>query len=77
MRAAGGDAVLRHGRGEPVHLVDVPMNERPPILRRYLADAPGARPHIPVDRRAPQEAFEAIATDYPVFRVARPGSPAS
>jgi hypothetical protein len=38
-------------------------------LRRYLKLAPGARPHIPVDRRAPLAEFEAIAADYPVFRI--------
>jgi hypothetical protein len=36
---------------------------------RYLAVAPGARAHIPVDRDAPVEAFEPIAADIPVFRI--------
>lgn len=45
------------------------MADRPPILRRYLDLAPGARPHVPVDRRAPLEDFAAIAEDYPVFRI--------
>jgi hypothetical protein len=40
-----------------------------PVLRRYLAIAPGARPHIPVDRRAPLSEFEGIAHQYPVFRI--------
>jgi polyisoprenoid-binding protein YceI len=31
---------------------------------------PGARPHVPVDRRAPLAEFEAIAARYPAFRVA-------
>jgi len=35
-----------------------------------LALAPGARPHVPVDRRAPVEEFEQIAPQIPVFRVA-------
>ena len=42
---------------------------RAPILRRYLQVAPGARPHIPLDRRAPLAEFERIAALYPVFRV--------
>ena len=41
--AAGGHAVLRHGRLEAVRLQDVPVEDRPPILRRYLAVAPGGR----------------------------------
>lgn len=69
VRAAGGHAVIRHGRREAVVLVEVPLEERPPILRRYLEVAPGARPHIPVDRRAPLEAFDAVAPDIPVFRI--------
>lgn len=82
IRADGGQAVLRHGRREQVRLVDVPADDRAPILRRYLELAPGARPHIPVDRRAPRQAFEQIARTIPVFRVtavttARPGSAGS
>ncbi|MFB4320600.1 hypothetical protein [Actinomadura sp. 21ATH] len=40
-----------------------------PILRRYLQCAPGARPHVPVDVRAPLEEFERIAEHTPVFRI--------
>ena len=42
---------------------------RAPILRRYLEVAGGARAHFSVDRRAPLSEFEAIAPQYPVFRV--------
>jgi hypothetical protein len=41
-------------------------------LKRYLQRAPGARPHIPVDKQAPLEAFAAIVADFPVFRVTTP-----
>jgi hypothetical protein len=71
VRAAGGRAVVRHGRREAVRLVEIDAAERAPILRRYLAIAPGARPHLPVDRRAPLTDFERIAADFPVFRVDR------
>jgi hypothetical protein len=69
VRATGGRAVLRHGRREPVRLDEVEPAVRPPILRRYLAVAPGARPHIPVDRHAPLEEFEQVAPRIPVFRL--------
>jgi len=69
VRAAGGRAVLRHGRREPVLLEEVEPNARAPILRRYLEVAAGARAHFPLDRRAPVGEFEAIAPQYPVFRV--------
>jgi deazaflavin-dependent oxidoreductase (nitroreductase family) len=73
VRAAHGAAVLRHGRAEPVRLVEVDPGARAPILRRFLALAPGARSHLPVDRRAPLEEFDRIAGDYPVFRVVAAG----
>lgn len=69
LKAADGRAVLRHGRRETVHLDEVDSGARPPILRRYLQVAPGARPHVPVDRRASLAEFGRIAADYPVFRV--------
>lgn len=69
VRAAGGHVVLRHGRSEAVRLEEIPAEERPPVLRRYLAVAPGARAHIAVDRHAPLEEFARIAADLPVFRI--------
>jgi deazaflavin-dependent oxidoreductase (nitroreductase family) len=69
VRAAGGRAVIFHGRRHSVRLVEVPPGERAPIIKAYLARAVGARPHIPVDASAPVEAFEAIAADYPAFRI--------
>lgn len=71
VRAADGHAVLRHGRARPCRLVEVPVAERAPILKRYLEKVPGGRPHIPVDRHAPLAEFAAIAEHYPVFRVVR------
>jgi len=69
VRAAGGRATLRHGRTEHVRLEEVPVEQRPPVLKAYLRRAPGARPHIPVDKDAPLEEFAAIAAQVPVFRV--------
>lgn len=69
VRAAGGVAVLVRGEREQVRLVEVPVAERAPVLRRYLDVAPGARPHLPVSRHAPLEQFEQIAAAVPVFRV--------
>lgn len=67
--AAAGRAVLRHGRTEQVRLEEVPPEKRAPVLKAYLKRAPGARPHVPVDKDAPLEEFEAIAPQIPVFRV--------
>jgi hypothetical protein len=59
-----------------VQLEEVEPELRAPILRRYLAVAPGARPHMPVDRNAPLAHFQRIADQFPVFRV-RPWRPCS
>ncbi|HTO53065.1 MAG TPA: nitroreductase/quinone reductase family protein [Myxococcota bacterium] len=75
LEAAHGHAVLRHGRVEPVQLEPVPVERRPPILKAYLKRAPGGRPHIPVDKDAPLEAFAAVAPRYPVFRVVERAGP--
>ena len=69
VRADEGRAVLRHGRREEVRLEEVQSDARAPILRRYLAVAPGARAHFPIERDAPLSDFEAIAERYPVFRI--------
>lgn len=69
VRAADGKAVLRHGRGEEVQLEEVPVAERATIIKAYLKRAPGARPHIPVDKNAPVSEFEKVAGAIPVFRV--------
>jgi len=76
VRAAGGRVVLRRRGREQVRLEEVEPGDRAPILRRYLAVAPGARPHLPVDRHAPLAEFERIAGQYPVFRItpAAPGA---
>jgi hypothetical protein len=55
VRAADGRAVLRHGPQEILRLDDVDADDRAPFLRVYLQQAPGARAHLPVDRRAPLE----------------------
>ena len=69
VRAAGGRATLRRRRARPVRLVEMPVEERAPVIRRYVEKVPGGRPHIPVDRHEPVEAFATIASNNPVFRV--------
>lgn len=69
VRAAQGLVTLRHGRTMQCRLQEVPVGERPPILKRYLQQVPGARPHFPVSRHADITDFKAIASRYPVFLV--------
>lgn len=69
VRAASGRAVLHSGRREEVHLEEVAASRRAPILKGYLQRAPGARPHVPVNKDAPLAEFEKVAPTLPVFRV--------
>ena len=69
VKAAGGKVTLRHGRREEVRLEEIPAEQRAPVLKLYLKRAPGARPHLPVQKDAPLSEFEQVAAQFPVFRV--------
>ena len=69
VRAADGHVTLRHGRATRCRLVELPVGDRPPVLRQYLRQVPGARPHVPVGRNADVAEFASIAPLYPVFLV--------
>ena len=71
VRAAGHRAVLIKGGRTPVRLEEVPIEQRAPIIKRYCQVATSGRVHIPVDPTAPASEFEAIAAQYPVFRIVR------
>ena len=69
VRGAGGNATLVHGRRERVRLEEVAAEQRAPVLKAYLKRAPGARPHLPVDKDATLAEFAQLAAHFPVFRV--------
>jgi len=69
VRAAGGKAFVKRGRSRPVVLAEIPPRERAPILKAWTQVATSGRRHLPVPHDAPVSAFEAIAVDYPVFRI--------
>lgn len=69
LKAANNEATLRHGLREQVRLEEIEPSLRAPVLRAYLQRAPGARPHMPVDKDAPLAEFERVARRFPVFRV--------
>jgi len=69
VRAAGGRAVLRSGSREEVQLEELPAEQRAPILKAYLQRAPGARPHVPVNKDAALAEFRRVAAAFPVFRL--------
>lgn len=70
VEAAQGAAVLRRrGRSSQVRLEIVPPELRGPILRRYVAIAPGARPHVGLGPSAPLAEFARIAAEHPVYLI--------
>lgn len=69
LRATGGAAFIKRGRLRPVVLSEIPPAERPSILKAWARVATSGRKHLPVSHDAPLSAFEAIAADYPVFRI--------
>ena len=69
VRAAQGQAFIKRGRSCPVILAEIPPEKRAPILKAWCQIATSGRQHLPVPHDAPASEFEAIAADYPVFRV--------
>jgi hypothetical protein len=69
VEADGRRAVLVSGDRRRVSLEPVAPEQRPAVIKAYLAVAPGARPHIAVDRHAPLEEFARVAAQVPAYRV--------
>lgn len=70
VKAANGDAsLLRKGR-EKVHLEEVPVDQRAPIIKAYIAEnASATKAYFGVEPDDPIENFERIAPDHPTFKV--------
>jgi F420H(2)-dependent quinone reductase len=76
VRAAGGEAALRHGPREEAHLEEaVGPDRRAPVLKAYLKRASNASAHVPIDKDAPLAEFQRLAPRFPVFRIV-PRNPA-
>ena len=69
VRAARGAAFIKRGRMRPVMLTEIPPEKRAPILKAYCQVATSGRHHFPVCYDAPVSDFQAVATEYPVFRI--------
>jgi hypothetical protein len=79
VRAADGKADLKRGRKREVHLTEISVSERPPIIAEYLrqgrarsgekAGDDQARFYFGLEPDPSLEEIEAIADHYPVFRV--------
>jgi hypothetical protein len=69
LRAVNGAAYIQGVVTRPVVLTEIPPAKRAPILKVWCQVATSGRRHLPVPYDAPVSAFEAIAGDYPVFRI--------
>ena len=70
VRAAGGDAVIRHRGRKKVHLEELAPEQREPVIQTYLRKtASMTRQHFGVDPKANMQEFERIAPRHPVFRI--------
>ena len=70
VRAADGEAEIRHGKRERVRLEEIPVSERAPIIQAYLPkNAMATKAHFGIQPDAPIEEYQRIAGDHPVFRV--------
>jgi hypothetical protein len=76
LRANGYHAALRRLTAKPVHLTEIPVDGRAPILKAYLtkraySKSPDyeAREFFGVSRDASLDDLAAIAGRYPVFRI--------
>ena len=70
VRAAGGEATLRHRGRQGVRLEELPVDQTAPIIKAYLKKTKMAtKQHFGIDPNAPIEEFESIAARHPVFRV--------
>ena len=84
VRAAAGRAVIRRRGARPVRVVEVPPEERPPIISEYLrrgAERGGAkaaekqaRYYFGENTKPSLEEIRAVADYYPVFRDAYAGA---
>jgi deazaflavin-dependent oxidoreductase (nitroreductase family) len=75
---ASGEAVIRHGNREEIHVRELPVGERARVLEAYLnkralskSPAAEARDYFGVDPHPSRQMLESIADYYPVFKVIR------
>ena len=74
VRAAGGEAVIRHRGRRSVRLEEIEVEQRAPILKKYLGEnAMSTKQHFGIDPKADVAEFAAVAARHPVFKVIEGG----
>jgi deazaflavin-dependent oxidoreductase (nitroreductase family) len=79
VRAASGRAVIRHGHAQAVDLVEIPADDRPPIIWAYLhrtgwsSPSNEARHYFGLNPEASLDEIRSVVDRYPVFRIVDAG----
>jgi hypothetical protein len=68
-RVAHRGTLSRGSTSTPVQLVEVPIEQRPPVLREFLRTVRGGRSFLTVDARATDDELVAAAPGHPIFRI--------
>jgi deazaflavin-dependent oxidoreductase (nitroreductase family) len=75
VRAANGEASIISGRRMPVRLIEIPLEDRPPVIQAYLSEGSFGRSAAEIARQfgvEPEPALSDIAPlagRHPVFRI--------
>jgi deazaflavin-dependent oxidoreductase (nitroreductase family) len=69
LRASGWGLLTKGQRVERIRVVEVPMEQRAPVLRAFVQERSGGRFAFDLSLDAPLEAFAAAAERYPVFEI--------
>jgi deazaflavin-dependent oxidoreductase (nitroreductase family) len=73
VRAAGWGLVGRGRHPERFRLTEVPIAERPPILREFARYVRGGRAFLTVAANASSDDFATASPNHPIFRLDSPG----
>lgn len=66
-RAAGEVTLARGGQSQTLAIRELPVGDRAPILKKYVALEPLVLPYFEAGKDSPLEAFAAEAQAHPVF----------
>ena len=69
IRFSGWGILTKGARTERITVIEVPTEERAPILQAFMQYIPGGRFAFPVGPDEPLAAFAAIASNHPIFRI--------
>ncbi len=69
-RVVGEVSLVRRGRRDSYSVREVPVEERPALLKEYLDRyAVAVQRYFPIPKGSPAESFKEIASRYPVFEL--------